>query len=110
MRLLIAALAFAAPACLAAPADLASIVPGSTVHGFRVDSVYLDHRDRPMGARFLHRATGFTLDLVQVESVPQAFTWVNTFATSDQGEPHTQEHLLLLRGKRGRILGTRQSM
>ena len=111
MRLLIVALVLAvAPASQAASVDLATLAPGKVVHGFRVDSVYLDHRDRPMGARFFHRATGFTLDLVQVESVPQAFTWVNTFATGDQGEPHTQEHLLLLRGKRGRILGTRQSM
>jgi hypothetical protein len=60
-----------------------------------------------MGARFMHRPTGFQLDLLQIESVPQAFTWVKTFATSDQGEPHTQEHLLLLRGVRGRTLATK---
>ena len=63
-----------------------------------------------MGARFMHRPTGFQLDLLQIESVPQAFTWVKTFATSDQGEPHTQEHLLLLRGIRGRTLATKEPM
>ena len=42
--------------------------------------------------------------------MPQAFTWVKTFATSDQGEPHTQEHLLLLRGIRGRKLATKEQM
>jgi Zn-dependent M16 (insulinase) family peptidase len=35
---------------------------------------------------------------------------VKSFATSDQGEPHTQEHLLLLRGVRGRTLATKDSM
>jgi Zn-dependent M16 (insulinase) family peptidase len=98
------------PAAHAAPVDLAKLAPGDTAHGFRAETIYLDHQDRPLGARFLHRATGFTLDLVQVESVPQSFSWVNSFATGDQGEPHTQEHLLLLRGIRGRTLGTRQSM
>lgn len=110
MRLaLLACLAFA---CLAqaAPVDLARLQAGDEAHGFRVASVYLDAADRPLGARFMHRATGFTLDLLRIESVPQAFTWVNSFATSDQGEPHTQEHLLLLRGVRGRTLQTRKLM
>jgi Zn-dependent M16 (insulinase) family peptidase len=110
-RTLVAALAsFVLPAAVAAPVDLATLAAGDQVHGFRVESIYLDPADRPLGARFMHQATGFTLDLLQIESVPQSFTWVNTFATSDQGEPHTQEHLLLLRGKRGRTLATRQSM
>ena len=66
----------------------------------------LPRRRRPADGRALHAPpTGFQLDLLQIESVPQAFTWVKTFATSDQGEPHTQEHLLLLRGMRGRTLG-----
>ncbi|MDQ3027961.1 MAG: hypothetical protein M3R58_15850, partial [Pseudomonadota bacterium] len=84
MRLsLIAVLALAAaPLVRAAPADLASLAAGQELRGFRVASVYLDALDRPMGARFMHRRTGFTLDLLQIESVPQAFTWVNSFATS----------------------------
>ena len=110
-RLLLAATALAAlSSASAAPVDLAKLSPGDKVNGFRVASIYLDHQDRPLGARFMHPATGFQLDLLQVESVPQAFTWVKSFATSDQGEPHTQEHLLLLRGKAGRTLGTKQSM
>lgn len=102
-------LAFAMPLDAAA-ADLSTIKAGDRLHGFQVKSVYLDAADRPLGARFMHGATGFQLDLLQIESVPQAFTWVKSFATSDQGEPHTQEHLLLLRGKAGRTLATKQSM
>src|SRR5688572_8955265 len=109
-HLLLAATAIAALSAHAAPVDLAKLAPGDGAHGFRAESIYLDHQDRPLGARLMHRATGFRLDPVQVESVAQSFTWVNSFATGDQGEPDRQEHLLLLRGKRGRILSTRQSM
>ena len=93
-----------------AAADLSTLKPGEQLGRFRAESIYLDASDRPLGARFMHAATGFQLDLLRIESVPQSFTWVKSFATSDQGEPHTQEHLLLLRGKAGRTLATKQSM
>jgi Zn-dependent M16 (insulinase) family peptidase len=111
-RALITSLALVgAAAGHAAPAlDLATLKAGDRAHRFEASAIYLDAADRPLGARFVHRPTGFQLDLLQIESVPQAFTWVKTFATSDQGEPHTQEHLLLLRGIRGRTLATKQSM
>ena len=102
--------AFWAAAAPPAPVALKTLKAGERAHRFEVVSIYLDAADRPLGARFLHQPTGFQLDLLQIESVPQAFTWVKSFATSDQGEPHTQEHLLLLRGKSGRTLATRQSM
>ena len=110
-RALFASIALAgAAASHAAPVDLATLKAGDQAHRFEASAIYLDAADRPLGARFVHRPTGFQLDLLQIESVPQAFTWVKTFATSDQGEPHTQEHLLLLRGIRGRTLATKQSM
>ena len=104
------ALSMTSLAPAAAAQDLATLGVGAQAHGFKVATVYLDAFDKPMGARFLHGRTGFTLDLMQIESVPQAFTWVNTFAVGDQGEPHTQEHLLLLRGVRGRTLQAKDSM
>src|SRR5262249_20149483 len=70
-----------------------SLTPGAVVHGFRARAVYLGAEDRPLGARFVHGATGTTLDLLEIESAPQAYIAVNTFPTSDKGEPHTQEHL-----------------
>ena len=101
---------FVAAAGQAAPVQLATLKAGDRAHRFEASAIYLDAADRPMGARFMHRPTGFQLDLLQIDSVPQSFTWVKSFATSDQGEPHTQEHLLLLRGIRGRTLATKQSM
>jgi len=83
---------------------------GEAVHGFTASAVYLDDADRPIGARFVHRATGFTLDYLRIESAPQGFLWVTTYPTSDKGEPHTQEHLLLGKGNRGRRMASDEAM
>src|SRR5206468_8208945 len=44
------------------------------------------------------------------ESVPQGYTWVNSIPVSDQGEPHTQEHLLLGKGTMGRAFASLDTM
>jgi len=80
------------------------------VSGFSAQAVYLDDAGRAIGARFHHQRSGFTLDLLQIQSVPQAFFWVTTYPTSNMGEPHTQEHLLVGKGSKGRALGSRESM
>jgi Zn-dependent M16 (insulinase) family peptidase len=84
--------------------------PGTVVNGFRTVSLYVNASDRPMGARFIHEHSGFTFDVLQIQSVPQAFIWVNSFPTSDMGEPHTQEHLLLGKGNRGRHVAGMETM
>ncbi len=87
---------------LAQNVDLASLEKGETLEGFRVDALYLNDAGKPMGARLVHQRSGFTLDYLQIESVPQGYTWVNSIPVGDQGEPHTQEHLLLGKGTVGR--------
>ena len=84
------------------PLQLDALKKGDRAHGFRAEAVYLNDEGRPMGARFIHESSGFTLDYLQIESVPQGYTWVNSFPVGDQGEPHTQEHLLLGKGTKGR--------
>ncbi|HEY5947073.1 MAG TPA: hypothetical protein VIV40_16330, partial [Kofleriaceae bacterium] len=91
-------------------ASLDALTEGAHVRGFTAQAVYLDDADKPMGARFIHDATGFTFDYLRIETAPQGFIWVNSFPTSDMGEPHTQEHLLLGKGDRGRKLGSSESM
>jgi Zn-dependent M16 (insulinase) family peptidase len=91
-------------------ADLAKLSQGDVVKGFKVTAIYLNDADQPMGARFVHRRSGFTLDLLRIESLPQAHTWVNSFPVSDQGEPHTQEHLLVGKGKTGRAMAGLDTM
>ena len=89
---------------------LADLKQGQSLNGFKAVAVYLNDADQPMGARFVHVKTGFTLDLLQMESVPQSFIYVNTFPVSDNGEPHTQEHLLITKGNKGHEVNTRDAM
>jgi len=92
------------------PADYGNLTEGQTIGGFKAVAVYLDDSDRAIGARFQHLRSGFTLDLLQIQTVPQAFIWATTYPTSDMGEPHTQEHLLLGKGNKGRELASLESM
>src|ERR1044072_3433560 len=90
--------------------SLDTLAKGKTVGGFRAEAVYLNDSDKPFGARLRHTKTGFTLDYLQIQSVPQVFMWVNSFPTSEHGEPHTQEHLLLGKGNVGRAHAGFESM
>src|SRR5918911_3167130 len=87
-----------------------SLTEGKIVNGFHAEAVYLNDSDKPFGARLRHARTGFTLDYLEIQSVPQVFVWVNSFPTSEHGEPHTQEHLLLGKGNMGRAHGALESM
>ena len=90
--------------------SLSDLSRGQKLNGFSATAVYLNDAGEPMGGRFIHDRTGFTLDLLQIESVPQTFIWVNTLPVSDKGEPHTQEHLLITKGNKGHELNTREGM
>src|SRR5688572_29290689 len=92
------------------PMTYSTLTEGQTINGFRTTAVYLNDADAPMGARFKHQRSGFTLDVLDIQSVPQAFVWVTTFPSSDMGEPHTQEHLLLGKGNKGRDVASRESV
>ncbi|HZI18966.1 MAG TPA: hypothetical protein VEY09_10265 [Pyrinomonadaceae bacterium] len=92
------------------PPTLDTLTEGRTIHGFRAEALYLNDADRPFGARLRHARTGFTLDYLGIQSVPQIFLWVNSFPTSDRGEPHTQEHLLLGKGNVGRAVSGLEDM
>jgi hypothetical protein len=90
--------------------SLDALAEGGKLRGFTTLAVYLDDTDKPLGARFKHDASGFLFDYLRIETAPQGFLWVNSFPTSDMGEPHTQEHLLLGKGDRGRRLGSAEAM
>jgi len=90
--------------------SLAELAPGKVISGFRAQALYTDESDKPFGARFVHPRTGFTLDVLQIQSVPQGYIYVNSFPTSDMGEPHTQEHLLLGKGSVGRAVSSAETM
>jgi hypothetical protein len=94
----------------ASEVSLEQLAPGQVVRGFSPRAVYLDGADHPIGARMVHVKTGFTLDYLRIESAPQGLLWVTTYPTSDKGEPHTQEHLLLGKGNSGRKLASFSAM
>ncbi|MDQ3282199.1 MAG: hypothetical protein M3Q69_12390 [Acidobacteriota bacterium] len=110
IRTLLFTLLFAAFSSYAAEVQLASLKKGDAASGFRAEAVYLNDAGQPIGARFVHQRSGFTLDYLQIESVPQGYTWVNSIPVGDQGEPHTQEHLLLGKGTTGRAFAGLDAM
>jgi Zn-dependent M16 (insulinase) family peptidase len=90
--------------------SLESLHEGQLVSGFKTIALYLDDHDRPIGARFRHQRSGFIFDFLHIQSVPQAFIWVNTMLSNSSGVAHTQEHLLLGKGNKGRHHGTKVQM
>jgi len=108
--ILLALIVLSANAQAQRPAAFGSLTERQTLSGFRTDAVYLNDSGAAMGARFTHLRSGFTLDLLAIQSVPQAFVWVTTFPTSNMGEPHTQEHLLLGKGNKGRAVSNQETM
>ncbi|MGO8999757.1 MAG: hypothetical protein ACLQVI_41050, partial [Polyangiaceae bacterium] len=99
-----------APPVTASPTsvDLATLTEGEAALGFVAQALYVDGDDRPRGARFVHGRTRFVFDYLAIESAPQVMFYATTYPTGDGGEPHTQEHLLLGKGNKGRWLGNSQ--
>ncbi|KPJ48962.1 MAG: hypothetical protein AMJ41_03870, partial [candidate division Zixibacteria bacterium DG_27] len=89
---------------------LENLQEGERLHGFNVLNVYENGAGRAVGARFASARYGFIIDLLQIQSVPQAFFWIKTPPTSSMGEPHACEHLLLGKGNRGRYVATLEDM
>jgi len=89
---------------------LESLEPDQVVQGFRTVNLYDDAAGKAMGARFINEKNGFIIDLVQIQSVPQAFYWIKTPVTESRGEPHACEHLLLGKGNRGRYIAALEDM
>ncbi len=83
---------------------LAALQPDAAVASFRSTSLYLGASESPTGARFTHAPSGMPVDLLVFDSVPQAMVWIRTLPDSDRGEPHTAEHLVLGKGRKGRLL------
>ena len=89
---------------------LENLKPDQKVNGFIATAVYENSAGEATGARFIHDKHGFIIDLMQIESVPQAFYWIKTVPTSSKGEPHACEHLLLGKGNRGRYVAALEDM
>jgi len=89
---------------------LADLTQNQKIASFETEAVYLNQNGQRIGARFRHVPSGFVLDVLRIQSLPQAFMWFNTPPPSDQGEPHTLEHLLLGKGTKGRYVASLEDM
>ncbi|UCD16990.1 MAG: hypothetical protein JSV44_11140 [Candidatus Zixiibacteriota bacterium] len=83
---------------------------GQKINGFTALSLYVNGADKPMGARLISDKYSFIVDLMRIQSVPQGFFWFKTLPTSDMGEPHIIEHLVLGKGNRGRYVSALEDM
>ena len=90
--------------------DLDALSEGDVVHGFRLLNIYENAAGQAMGGRLIDERSGFLVDLLSIQSVPQGFFWVKTLPYTDQGEPHACEHLLLGKGKTGRAVASQEEM
>ncbi len=91
-------------------ATLDNLTPNQKMASFETEAVYLNQNGKRIGARFRHVPSRFVLDVLRIQSLPQAFVWVNTPPPTDQGEPHTLEHLLLGKGTKGRYVASLEDM
>src|SRR5690242_7648494 len=78
--------------------NLATLKKDQRVSDFRVANLYSDIDGRIVGAKFWHGPSGAPVFLLQIETVPQAYMWVDTPVDSDRGLPHALEHLLADKG------------
>ncbi len=90
--------------------DFPDLQQDQITSNFKAVTVYETETGIAMGARFSHVGSGFVLDLIRIQSIPQGFIWVNSSPPSDQGEPHTCEHLLLGKGTKGKYVSTLEGM
>src|SRR5437016_1523361 len=82
--------------------NLSNLKQNQQVSDFRVDHLYSDPEGKIVAAKFVHVATGAPVFLLQLETAPQLLTWVNSPTDSNKGLAHALEHLLILKGTKGR--------
>jgi len=90
--------------------EFGTLKPNQKIASFKTEAVYENEIGTVIGARFRHIPSDFVLDLLRIQSVPQGFMWVNSPPPTDQGEPHTLEHLLLGKGTHGRYVASLEDM
>jgi Zn-dependent M16 (insulinase) family peptidase len=110
-RILIVLLLIVAPPCCSATSrDLSTLKQNETLGSLRVTNLYADSHGRIIGGKFLDIRSGAPLYLLQIETVPQAFMWVDTPADSNAGVAHALEHLLGGKGTKGRYVSLLNEM
>src|SRR5262249_4515435 len=95
--------------CLGSSQDLAMLKRNQTIGHLKVTNLYGDSNAQIVGVNLVER-TGAPVYLLQIETVPQVFMWVDTPTDSNMGIPHSLEHLLAAKGTKGRYAGLLKEM
>src|SRR5260370_38287428 len=85
-------------------ANLSRLKKNQTLAGLQVQSLYSASDGKIVGVKFLHISTGAPGFLLQLQTVPQGFTWIDTPIHSNKGLSPALEHLLVINGTKGRYL------
>jgi len=96
--------------CRASTRDLAALKKGEHVGGLRCANLYADSEGHIVGAKFWDVRSGAPIYLLQIETIPQVFMWVDTPADSNKGVAHALEHLLGGKGTKGRYISLLKEM
>jgi Zn-dependent M16 (insulinase) family peptidase len=81
---------------------LSDLKRGQRIADFEVTNLYTDSGNAVVGVKFLQSGTGAPIYILQMDTVPQAFMWIDTPVDSNKGLPHALEHLLAGKGTTGR--------
>src|SRR5215471_820414 len=73
--------------------ELSVLKRDQAIADFRVANLYSDSEGSIVGGKFWHTPTGAPIYLLQIETAPQTFMWVDAPADSNNGVPHSLEHL-----------------
>src|SRR5260370_22106660 len=90
-------------------ATLSRLKKDQRLAGLKVENLYSDSNGKIVGVKLLHVSSGAPVFLLQLQTVPQVFTWIDTPIDSNQGLPHSLEHLLV-KGTKGRYLQLLEEM
>ncbi len=90
--------------------DLAALKKDQALSDFRVANLYSDSDGRIVALKVVHVPTGAPVFFLQLETVPQVLTWVDSPVDSNRGLPHSLEHLLVVKGTKGRYLNLLRDM
>ena len=84
--------------------ELSDLKQNQKIGDFAVANLYADADGKIVGAKFLHTLSSAPVFVIQIETAPQTFMWVDTPALSNRGLAHSLEHLLARKGTKGRYL------
>ena len=84
--------------------DLSGLQQKQKIGDFVVSNLYADSAGKIVGAKFFHTLSSAPIYVIQIETAPQTFMWVDTPALSNRGLAHSLEHLLSRKGTKGRYL------